>query len=119
MYALALLFFRVIYGKLLNKETQDQFVAGAVILCGAPCTAMAFVWSTLVNGNAAYTLVQVSVNDILLLILYAPTLFLLLHSSLRRTVLRSWTRGEIIDLHDPCSRFLRLLRASTQGHSEV
>jgi ACR3 family arsenite transporter len=81
MYALALLFFRVIYGKLLNKETQDQFIAGAVILGGSPCTAMVFVWSTLVNGNAAYTLVQVSVNDILLLGLYAPTLFLFLRAS--------------------------------------
>jgi ACR3 family arsenite transporter len=58
-----------------------QYVAGAVILGGSPCTAMVFVWSNLVHGHAAYTLIQVAINDLLVLVLYVPTLYLLLDLS--------------------------------------
>jgi ACR3 family arsenite transporter len=77
MYRLALLFFRVVYGHVLSKNIQNELIADSFILGGSPCTAMVFVWSALVRGNA----VQVSVNDLLLLGLYAPTLFLLLHAT--------------------------------------
>lgn len=50
----------------------DQYIAGAIILAAAPCTAMVFVWSYLTNGDPAYTLVQVSVNDLIMLVLFAP-----------------------------------------------
>jgi ACR3 family arsenite transporter len=78
MYGIALLFFRVFYGSILSEDAQEQYVAGAVILGGSPCTAMVFVWSQLARGDAAYTLVQVALNDIVLLILYVPTIVLLL-----------------------------------------
>ena len=55
-----------------------QYIAGSVILGGSPCTAMVLVWSSLVHGHAAYTLLQVAINDLLLLLLYVPTLYLLL-----------------------------------------
>jgi ACR3 family arsenite transporter len=50
----------------------DQYIAGAIILAAAPCTAMVFVWSYLTDGDPAYTLMQVSVNDLLMLVLFAP-----------------------------------------------
>ena len=79
MFALALLFFRVIFSSVIDDEEREkEYVAGAVILGGSPCTAMVFVWSALTHGDAAYTLAQVAVNDAVLLVLYAPTLFLLL-----------------------------------------
>lgn len=79
MYALALLFFKVIFRSVIgSRERQDQYVAGSVILGGSPCTAMVFVWSFLVQGDPAYTLVQVAVNDILIFVFYIPTLMLLL-----------------------------------------
>eukprot|EP00808_Paulinella_micropora_P031921 g7585.t1 len=76
MYGLATGFFRI--PGLFDEQTADEYVAGACILGGSPCTAMVFVWSSLVDGDAAYTLVQVAVNDALIFILYVPTLFLLL-----------------------------------------
>jgi ACR3 family arsenite transporter len=81
MYGLAVLFFEVIYASILDLETQKQYIAGAVILGGSPCTAMVFVWSTLGGGDASYTLVQVVLNDLILLFLYVPTVQLLLHVS--------------------------------------
>lgn len=60
MYALALLFFRAIYTTVIpDRKTQDEYIAGAVLLGGAPCTAMVFVWSLLVGGSPGYTLMQV------------------------------------------------------------
>ena len=50
----------------------DQYIAGCIILAAAPCTAMVFVWSYLTDGDPAYTLVQVSVNDLIMLVLFAP-----------------------------------------------
>jgi ACR3 family arsenite transporter len=120
MWGLALLFFRVFYQRVLDAETQKQYVAGALILGGryalthrccfdytllmclpwshSPCTAMVFVWSQLVHGHAAFTLLQVAINDLLVLVLYVsrvvvcrgrdepllrqvPTLYLLLDLS--------------------------------------
>lgn len=78
MYGLAILFFKVIYGNILDPATRDQYIAGAVILGGSPCTAMVFVWSALSHGDPNYTLAQVVLNDLLLLVLYVPTTQLLL-----------------------------------------
>ncbi|KAJ3103802.1 hypothetical protein HDU96_009142 [Phlyctochytrium bullatum] len=81
MYGLALLFFRVVFGSSLDVAKQDAYLIGTILLGGAPCTAMVFVWSSLMKGDASYTLTQVAVNDILLLILYTPTAKLLSRSS--------------------------------------
>lgn len=74
----AWLFFDNIYSAWLTPERADEFIAGAVILGAAPCTAMVFVWSYLSSGDANYTLVQVSVNDIILLFAFVPIVTLLL-----------------------------------------
>ena len=81
MYALARLFFDVFYASILSDEEQDEYIAGCIILGGTPCTAMVFVWSLLTHGDAAYTLVQVAFNDVLIFIFYIPTMMLLLEAS--------------------------------------
>jgi len=81
MYGLAVLFFDVIYDGILDTQTQSDYIAGAVILGGSPCTAMVFVWSSLSAGDSNYTLVQVILNDLILLFLYVPTTKLLLNLS--------------------------------------
>ncbi|EDQ91878.1 uncharacterized protein MONBRDRAFT_5977 [Monosiga brevicollis MX1] len=81
MYGLAKLFIDVAFEDVISDQLQEEYVTGAVILGGSPCTAMVFVWSALVSGDAAYTLVQVAVNDILIFILYIPTMMLLLQAS--------------------------------------
>ena len=68
----AWLFFRLIFSPWINPADADQYIAGSIILAAAPCTAMVFVWSYLTDGDPAYTLVQVSVNDLLMLLLFAP-----------------------------------------------
>lgn len=79
MYALAILFFRVFYVHAIpDSILADNYIAGLILLAGAPCTAMVFVWSTIVGGDAAYTLVQVAFNDILMLGIYIPTAALLI-----------------------------------------
>lgn len=72
MYGLAVLFFKVAYVSLIDAATQDQYIAGSVLLGSSPCTAMVFVWSKLAGGDAAYTVVQVAVNDVILLFAYVP-----------------------------------------------
>ena len=72
MAALAWLFFRYVFGAWIPAADADQYIAGCIILAAAPCTAMVFVWSYLSDGDPAYTLVQVSVNDLLMLFLFAP-----------------------------------------------
>lgn len=74
----AWLFFDNIYSAFLNPEEADQYIAGAILLGAAPCTAMVFVWSYLSSGDPNYTLVQVSVNDLILLIAFIPIVQLLL-----------------------------------------
>jgi ACR3 family arsenite transporter len=74
----AWLFFDNIYQAWIEPELADQYIAGAILLGAAPCTAMVFVWSYLTKGDANYTLVQVSVNDLVLLIAFIPIVKLLL-----------------------------------------
>ncbi|WP_320127465.1 ACR3 family arsenite efflux transporter [uncultured Sphaerochaeta sp.] len=78
MYVLAWFFFSVVFKKYISPELGKQYLAGAVLLGAAPCTAMVFVWSHLTKGNPAYTLVQVATNDLIILIAYVPIVGLLL-----------------------------------------
>lgn len=73
----AWLFFRVVFAAWITPAEADQYIAGTIILAAAPCTAMVFVWSYLTDGDPAYTLVQVSVNDLIMLVLFAPIVGLL------------------------------------------
>ena len=66
------LFFRHLFLPLIGSELASQYIAGVIILAAAPCTAMVFVWSYLSGGDPAYTLVQVSVNDLIMLVAFAP-----------------------------------------------
>ena len=73
----AWLFFRVVFAAWITPAEADQYIAGTIILAAAPCTAMVFVWSYLTDGDPAYTLVQVSVNNLIMLLLFAPIVGLL------------------------------------------
>jgi ACR3 family arsenite transporter len=72
MAALGWLFFRVLFADLVDPATATEYIAGMILLGVAPCTAMVFVWSQLTKGDANYTLVQVSVNDIIMIFAFAP-----------------------------------------------
>jgi ACR3 family arsenite transporter len=72
MAFVAWIFFRHVFSSFLTPEEASQYIAGCIILAAAPCTAMVFVWSYLTEGDPAYTLVQVSVNDLIMLVLFAP-----------------------------------------------
>jgi ACR3 family arsenite transporter len=72
MAALGWLFFRVIFADWVDPQTAGEYIAGMILLGVAPCTAMVFVWSQLTKGDANYTLVQVSVNDIIMIFAFAP-----------------------------------------------
>ena len=72
MAAFAWIFFRHVFSPWIAPADADQYIAGCIILAAAPCTAMVFVWSYLSDGDPAYTLVQVSVNDLIMLVLFAP-----------------------------------------------
>lgn len=78
MYGLAVLFFYVIFKGLIPPELAKQYLAGAVLLGAAPCTAMVFVWSQLTKGKPAYTVVQVATNDLIILIAFVPIVKFLL-----------------------------------------
>lgn len=78
MFGIAWLFFYVIFKTLIPEELAHEYLAGAVLLGAAPCTAMVFVWSYLTKGDAAYTLVQVAVNDLIILVAFAPIVAFLL-----------------------------------------
>lgn len=78
MYAISAFFFYVVFRQWIPADLAKEYVAGAVILGAAPCTAMVFVWSYLTKGDPAYTLVQVAVNDLIILVLFAPIVALLL-----------------------------------------
>lgn len=78
MAALGWLFFKVLFAGMIDPATATEYIAGMILLGVAPCTAMVFVWSQLTRGNAAYTLVQVSVNDIIMIFAFAPIAALLL-----------------------------------------
>jgi ACR3 family arsenite transporter len=72
MAAIGYLFFRVLFLPWIGPELASQYLAGSIILAAAPCTAMVFVWSYLTDGDPGYTLVQVSINDLIMLLLFAP-----------------------------------------------
>jgi ACR3 family arsenite transporter len=77
MALLGWVFFKHLFLPLIGPELADQYIAGTIILAAAPCTAMVFVWSYLTDGDPAYTLVQVSLNDLIMLVLFAPIVGLL------------------------------------------
>ena len=78
MAALGVLFFKYLFAGLINPTDVDSYIAGLILLGAAPCTAMVFVWSQLTRGDPNYTLVQVSVNDLIMIFAYAPIVALLL-----------------------------------------
>lgn len=78
MYLIAFFFLKVVFKSLIPSNLSTEYLAGAVLLGAAPCTAMVFVWSYLTNGDAAYTLVQVAINDLIILIAFTPIVAFLL-----------------------------------------
>jgi len=86
MALIAWVFFKHLFLPWIGPELADQYVAGTIILAAAPCTAMVFVWSYLTDGDPAYTLVQVSLNDLLMLLLFAPIVSLLVAGASALTV---------------------------------
>ena len=78
MFGIASLFFFVLFKGFITPELATEYLAGAVLLGAAPCTAMVFVWSTLTKGNPAYTVVQVATNDLIILIAFVPIVKFLL-----------------------------------------
>ncbi len=86
MALLAWAFFRVVFSRFITPAEADQYIAGCIILAAAPCTAMVFVWSHLTKGDPAYTLVQVSVNDLIMLVLFVPIVKFLVHGASSLTV---------------------------------
>ena len=78
MYAIAWFFLFVLFSSWIPTDLARQYLAGAVLLGAAPCTAMVFVWSTLANGNPAYTVIQVATNDLIILIAFVPIVKFLL-----------------------------------------
>lgn len=78
MYGLAYFFFFVVFKNIISPNLAKDYLAGAVLLGAAPCTAMVFVWSHLTKGNPAYTLVQVATNDLIILIAFVPIVAFLL-----------------------------------------
>src|SRR6185503_11276452 len=77
MAFLAWLFFRHLFASWISPSEADQYIAGTIILAAAPCTAMVFVWSYLTDGDPTYTLVQVAVNDLIMLVAFAPIVMFL------------------------------------------
>jgi ACR3 family arsenite transporter len=86
MAAIGYLFFRILFQPWIGAELANQYLAGSIILAAAPCTAMVFVWSYLTDGDPAYTLVQVSLNDLIMLVLFAPIVGLLVTGASTLTV---------------------------------
>lgn len=78
MYGIAAFFLYVVFGNIIPADMAKEYLAGAVLLGAAPCTAMVFVWSNLTKGNPAYTLVQVATNDLIILAAFVPIVAFLL-----------------------------------------
>ena len=78
MYGMASLFFFVVFKAFITPELATEYLAGAVLLGAAPCTAMVFVWSALTKGDSAYTVVQVATNDLIILVAFVPIVKFLL-----------------------------------------
>lgn len=86
MALLGWVFFKHLFLPLIGANAADQYIAGTIILAAAPCTAMVFVWSYLTDGDPAYTLVQVSVNDLIMLVAFAPVVTFLVSGASNLTV---------------------------------
>ncbi len=86
MAFLGWLFFKHLFVPWIGADLANQYIAGVIILAAAPCTAMVFVWSHLTDGDPAYTLVQVSLNDLIMLLLFAPIVTLLVTGASDLTV---------------------------------
>ena len=78
MYGMASLFFFTVFKAFITPDLATEYLAGAVLLGAAPCTAMVFVWSALTNGDPAYTVVQVATNDLIILVAFVPIVKFLL-----------------------------------------
>ncbi len=78
MAALGVLFFEVVFADMIDPKSAQEYIAGLILLGAAPCTAMVFVWSQMTKGDPTYTLVQVSVNDLVMVFAFAPIVALLL-----------------------------------------
>jgi len=78
MYLIAVFFLTIVFSSFIDADLQKQYLAGAVFLGAAPCTAMVFVWSHLSKGDPGYTVVQVATNDLIILLLYVPIVSFLL-----------------------------------------
>ena len=81
MALLAWLFLKIIFGSILEPSLANEYIAGMILLGVAPCTAMVFIWSALTKGDPNYTLVQVSINDLIMIVAFAPIAGLLLEIS--------------------------------------
>ncbi len=81
MFAISWFFLLVVFAPFIEESLAREYLAGAILLGAAPCTAMVFVWSHLTRGDAGYTLVQVAVNDLIMLVAFAPIVVLLLDIS--------------------------------------
>ena len=81
MALIAWLFLKIIFGNFLEPDLANEYIAGMILLGVAPCTAMVFVWSSLTRGDPNYTLVQVSINDLIMIVAFAPLAGLLLEMS--------------------------------------
>lgn len=86
MALLGYIFFKHLFMPWIGPQLADQYIAGTIILAAAPCTAMVFVWSYLTDGDPAYTLVQVAVNDLIMLALFAPIVKFLVSGASTLTV---------------------------------
>lgn len=78
MAVFAAIFFKYVFSAFINPDLAKEYIAGAILLGAAPCTAMVFVWSYLTDGDPAYTLVQVAVNDLVILVAFVPIVKFLL-----------------------------------------
>jgi ACR3 family arsenite transporter len=78
MAALGVLFFQYLFAELIDGDKATEYIAGLILLGAAPCTAMVFVWSQMTKGDANYTLVQVSLNDLIMVVAFAPIVAFLL-----------------------------------------
>ena len=78
MYGIAWFFFNIVFKDFISSNLSKEYLAGAVLLGAAPCTAMVFVWSHLTEGNPSYTVLQVAINDLVILLAFTPIVALLL-----------------------------------------
>lgn len=78
MFGIAYFFFFIVFKSIISQDLAKDYLAGAILLGAAPCTAMVFVWSHLTKGNPAYTVVQVATNDLIILVAFTPIVAFLL-----------------------------------------